>query len=399
MKKTRFKDRNKYKIGEIIIILMTIIFLFPIIELIILKKFFNDLNLDFFVVGAFVPVIFFGILLISILYGKMRVKKKEILIEKEIKLNNPYIYYRELPNNFGIGISSVLVNKTIENEKDIIACILDLCARKYLKLEKVDDKYMITILKNSTTNLLSNETYILKHLMNNTVQQIDYQEWHQLCVENGKQLELFEDNREVNISESKQKEIVEEYYKANEKQLKKIIPFFLLIGVVLGSTIFIFPNVTDTFAHLLNINNDMTLKIIFFVSITFITFMSLTNIFGITCALSAVGKTIYQNRDMIYQNTLSTKIIHTSKGQEATKKLFSFKCFLKDFGSFAEKNPEEIILWDEYLSFAIMFNLTDDILKTGYKQLIENSSFKIDNIDNMNLQNIIVNTITEDYNF
>ncbi len=391
MKKTKFKDRNKYKIGEIIIILITIIFLLPIIELIIFKKLLNDFNFDIFIAWAFIPLVIFGSLLISILYGKIRVKKKEISIAKEIKLDNPYIYYRELPNNFGIGISSILINKTIENEKDIIACILDLCARKYLKLEKIDDRYMITILKNSTANLLSNEAYILNHLMNNTVEQIDYQEWHQLCVENGKQLELFEDNKEVNLSESKQKEIVEEYYKTNEYQLKKIIPIILLIGVILGSTIFIFPNVPDAFAHFLNMNNDMKLKIISFVSIMFITFISFISIYGIIRAVSIVGKTIYQNRDMIYQNTLSTKIIHTSKGQDATKKLFSFKLFLKDFGSFAEKNPEEIILWDEYLSFAIMFNLTDEILKTGYKQLIENSSFKIDNVDNIDLQNLKVN--------
>lgn len=221
MKKTKFKDRKKYKIGEIIIILITIIFLLPVIELIIFKKILNDFSFDFFIAWSFIPIVIFGGILIGILYGKIRVKKKEISIEKEIKLNNPYNYYRELPNNFRIGISSILVNKTIENKKDIIACILDLCARKYLKLEKVDDRYMITILKNSTVNLLSNEAYILKHLMNNTVQQIDYQEWHQLCVENGQQLELFEDNKEVNLNESKQKEIIEGYYKANEYQLKK----------------------------------------------------------------------------------------------------------------------------------------------------------------------------------
>ena len=399
MKKTKFKDRKKYKIGEIIIILITIIFLLPVIELIIFKKILNDFSFDFFIAWSFIPIVIFGGILIGILYGKIRVKKKEISIEKEIKLNNPYNYYRELPNNFGIGISSILVNKTIENKKDIIACILDLCARKYLKLEKVDDRYMITILKNSTVNLLSNEAYILKHLMNNTVQQIDYQEWHQLCVENGQQLELFEDNKEVNLNESKQKEIIEGYYKANEYQLKKIIPVLLLIGVILGSAVFIFPNITDKFAHFLNINNDMKLKIISFVSIMFITFILLINIYGIIRAVSTVGKTVYQNRNMIYQNTLTTKIIHTSKGQDAAKKLFSFKIFLRDFGSFAEKNPEEIILWDEYLSFAIMFNLTDEILKTGYKQLIENSSFKIDNIDNINLQNLKVNTTKENNNF
>ena len=398
MKKTKFKDRNKYKIGEIIIIVMFVLFLLPVISLIILKGVLTDFNLDIFIVPALFPIIIFGIILISILYGKIRVKKKEILIEKEIKLENPHIYYRELPNNFGVGICSILINKTIENEKDIIACILDLCARKYLKLEKVNDRYMITILNNRTDTLLSNEAYILKHLMNNTAGQIDYQEWHQLCVDDGKQLELFEDNKEVNLSESQQQEIANEYFKTNEEQLKKIIPIVLLIGAILGSTVFVFPNVTDVFAHFFNMNNDITLKIISFVSIMFITFMLLIGSYGIIRSVSIVGKTIYQNRNMIYQNTLSTKIIHTLKGQEATKKLFSFKKFLRDFGSFAEKNPEELILWDEYLSFAIVFNLTDEILKTGYEQLIENSSFKIDNVNNIDLQNIKVN-IAQNHNF
>lgn len=144
-------------------------------------------------------------------------------------------------------------------------------------------------------------------------------------------------------------------------------------------------------AHFFNMNNDMTLKILSFVIIMFITFMILIYCYGIICTISIVVKTSYQDKDIIYQNILSTKIIPTLKGQEAIKKLFLFKKFLNDFGSFADKNPEEIILWDEYLSFAIVFNLTDKILKTGYKQLIENSSFKIDNVNNINLQNIKVN--------
>ena len=389
MKKTKFKDRNKYEASNIILILMAIIFLFPsipFIVLIMLKK-----SVSLFIIFDLVPIVIFGIILVAILYGKIRAKKKEILIEKEIKLNNPYIYYRELPNNFGIGISSILTDKTIENEKDIIARILDLCARKYLKLEKVNNSYMITILNKSTDGLLSNETYILNHLINDTIQQIDYQEWHQLCVENGKQLGLFEDNKEVNLSESEQKEIADNFEKTNERQLKIVIPIVLLVGAILGCTVFIFPNITDALAHLFDVNNDMTLKLTVFGIIVFITFMILINIYGTIRVGSLVGKTIYQNRDMLYQNILSTKLILTLKGQDAVKKLNSFKAFLKDFGSFAEKNPEEIILWDEYLSFAIMFNLTDEILKTGYKQLIENSSFKIDNVDNIELQNMKVN--------
>ena len=59
MKKTKFKDRNKYKIGEIIIIVMFVLFLLPVISLIILKGVLTDFNLDIFIVPALFPIIIF----------------------------------------------------------------------------------------------------------------------------------------------------------------------------------------------------------------------------------------------------------------------------------------------------------------------------------------------------
>lgn len=393
MKKTEFKDKNKYKGGEFIFVFCLCLFLFLFLVFgIILTKVFDDLIGKTICFSAvFLIIGIFGSIFIGMLYGKIRTRIKENGIEKEIKSNNPYIYYRELPNNYGIGISSILINKTIENEKDIVACILDLCARKYLKLEKVGDKYTITILKKSTDDLLNNETYILKHLINNTIQQIDYQEWYQLCFEDGKQLGLFEDIEEVYRSESEQKVRTENFYKTNEYQLKKIVPIILLISVILGIIVYIFPNIAKVISNSLYINNSI--KVISSITVMIFSFMLLITIYTYSRLIHFVAKSTYQDRDIIYQNVLSTKIIHTLKGQDATKKLNSFKNFLKDFGLFAEKNTNEIIIWDEYLSFAILFGLTDEILKTGYKQLVENSSFKIDNVDNINLQDISVNSI------
>lgn len=393
MKKTEFKDKNKYKGGEFIFVFCLCLFLFLFLVFgIILTKVFDDLIGKTICFSAvFLIIGIFGSIFIGMLYGKIRTRIKENGIEKEIKSNNPYIYYRELPNNYGIGISSILINKTIENEKDIVACMLDLCARKYLKLEKVGDKYTITILKKSTDDLLNNETYILKHLINNTIQQIDYQEWYQLCFEDGKQLGLFEDIEEVYRSESEQKVRTENFYKTNEYQLKKIVPIILLISVILGIIVYIFPNIAKVISNSLYINNSI--KVISSITVMIFSFMLLITIYTYSRLIHFVAKSTYQDRDIIYQNVLSTKIIHTLKGQDATKKLNSFKNFLKDFGLFAEKNTNEIIIWDEYLSFAILFGLTDEILKTGYKQLVENSSFKIDNVDNINLQDISVNSI------
>ena len=61
---------------------------------------------------------------------------------------------------------------------------------------------------------------------------------------------------------------------------------------------------------------------------------------------------------------------------------------LNDFGKFVDKSPEEVVLWDRYLSFAQAFGLTEEIMSTGYDKLVKNASFMIDSIDNISLSNI-----------
>jgi hypothetical protein len=95
-------------------------------------------------------IIFFVSIINTIIYliNKLNVSREIKKYTYEIKKNNPYIYYQELPNNFSIGISSLLMNSNIEYEKDIIASILNLCAKKYLKISKLsDNNYNVAVLK------------------------------------------------------------------------------------------------------------------------------------------------------------------------------------------------------------------------------------------------------------
>lgn len=43
-------------------------------------------------------------------------------------------------------------------------------------------------------------------------------------------------------------------------------------------------------------------------------------------------------------------------------------------------------------SYAQIFGLTEKIMKTGYNKLINNSSFNIDDINNLTLDNIYLNS-------
>jgi uncharacterized membrane protein len=90
----------------------------------------------------------------------------------------------------------------------------------------------------------------------------------------------------------------------------------------------------------------------------------------------------------VYDSQMNNNMKRTKKGIEELQKLYSFKSFLNDFGNFADKKIDEIKIWDRYLSYAEVFGLTNVIMKTGYKELIDNNSFHIDNMDNISLDNI-----------
>ena len=61
-------------------------------------------------------------------------------------------------------------------EKDIVAVILDLFAKKYLKLFKLGNKYFIQVLNYQNNQLLENEKYIMQYISQNKVKHINYNE-------------------------------------------------------------------------------------------------------------------------------------------------------------------------------------------------------------------------------
>ena len=103
-------------------------------------------------------------------------------------------------------------------------------------------------------------------------------------------------------------------------------------------------------------------------------------------------------KKITYDISLNNHLTRTDKGIRELQKLISFQNFLSDFGYFVDKKLEEVVLWDRYLSYAHVFGLTKEIMKTGYKKLVDNSSFKIDDIDNITIYNIEVESTSDELN-
>ena len=320
----------------------------------------------FLIIFFIVLIIFFWIgTLLGIMKGKLNIYKEN----KWIKKTNPYMYYRELPNNFGIGVASLLIDSTIENEKDIVAVILDLCAKKYLKLQKENDKYTITILKDIDKNLLNNEKYVLSLLKNNNIKNIDYQQWYSYCMQDGIELGLYYQTKIKNKNDGNLKNIVE---KRRNKKAK--------ISIAIAIISFLFLIFENNFFH--SIFYSLTIFLLSYVIFTILFFIG--NIFSIIKEQSKIAK------ETNYKQILENHLSKTQKGIEELHKLYAFKAFIRDFGRFVERTAEEVVLWDRYLSYAQVFGLTKELMDSGYKELVENASFIIDNIENINMQNIEV---------
>lgn len=303
----------------------------------------------------------------GVLKGKRAINKEN----KYLKKINPYIYFRELPNFFGIGVTTLLMDSTIENYKDIVAVILDLCAKKHLNLVKQGDKYIIKVLKGIDDSLLSNEKYILSLVLNNDIKNISYKEWFNYCMQDGINLGLY--------THKVPKNKLNNPVFSRQERIKKDNKVKLIISLILPCLLF-----------LLTFSSDLILAIFSSVILFGISYLILTIIFNIKLFFREMFKEAKYHRNQNYVNQLNNKLTRTDKGVNELHKLYSFKAFIKDFGHFVDKKPEEVVLWDRYLSYAQVFGLTKEIMESGYKELIDNSSFHIDSIDNINLYNIEV---------
>ena len=357
-KKTKYQSVGNIKLT----IKIVLIYIFIQIVLVLF-----NLDNPIFISILIIINVFFVFYCLYVMFGIVKGLNELNKENKYVKKTNPYVYFRELPNLFGIGVTSLLMDSAIENYKDVVAAILDLCAKQYLNLTKQGDRYIIKILKNIDDKLLSNEKYILSLILDNDIKNINYKEWFDYCMQDGVNLGLY--THEIKKNKLNKPVISRQERIKQDNKIKFVISFilfcivFLLTFNFIGSLIFLG-----------------------------ISYLILTLIFNIKLFFREMFKEAKYYKNQNYLNQLNNRLVKTDKGINELHKLYSFKAFIKDFGHFVDKNPEEVVLWDRYLSYAQVFGLTKKIMESGYDKLINNSSFCIDSMDNIKLYNIEVNT-------
>lgn len=84
--------------------------------------------------------------------------------------------------------------------------------------------------------------------------------------------------------------------------------------------------------------------------------------------LFGIGLVLIFTKELLEIKTIIKK---TSLGENIYMKLNGLKNYLKDVGNFDEKNLDEIKLWDEYILYAIILDVSDGITESAKKELDE----------------------------
>ena len=260
--------------------------------------FFHEIYKNFILALVSSCVFIIPILIISV----TKKEAQKYYFDKE-DFNNYKGYYRDIINNYSPAILSYIDDYQISN-KEIIATILDLQLKNYIKIDEKTGK--IIILNNDYTYLDKSEKYILTHI--NNLKDINYPTWKMLIKE-----EAINKNLIINC-----------------KNKKKLLFVLIATIILLALDLLIF------------ILTKKVLNILFLMLFIFPIYVVTIHFY------------------FMYVN--NQHYTRTPLGKEINKKLEGLKNFLKDFSILDERSKTEISIWKEYLIYSVLFNQNQTII-------------------------------------
>ena len=246
------------------------------------------------------------------------------------------IYIRDIDVEYSPAILSYLQNQKIEKEKDIMACILDLCAKRYLNIIKEkDDVYSIGIGTNTDIkNLPLDEKYLYDKIVKK--QKINFSKWKSIIIE--------EFNK----------------YKFLKNTKISLYVVFLMLYFIVMILLAIINNLNS------NINLDSGVN---FMVLIFFTAMELAFLEPIIRIISEkLRKGEY------------TSGIYTNAGAKEMKRWDKYKNYLQDYTLIKEKKIDSVMVLEKHIAYATVLNVNKDYTNAIINDLNINYNLNLDYI-------------------
>ena len=285
------------------------------------------------ILGISLAITLFKNIFLIILFIVIKLVNKKIRKEKLNKddFKRSKDYYRDILYGYGACELSWIDDFKLEIPKDIIAELLQLENKKFIKINENN----IELLENFDTNTL-NETQ--KYLLS--------------CIEDGKvknvsQIKLQETVRK----DALQHKIVEQ---REESKKKKRMIKAILIAVIVNIVMKVAFNIISE----MNFENNMIPIISFIIyAIVFIIF----SFYPMILIISYIIYNIKSTLDPYFR---------TKEGEELNRSIEGLKNYLKDYTLLDKQEKDGIVVWEEYLVYSVLFNQNKKMIEK-YKSIVE----------------------------
>lgn len=287
------------------------------------------------ILGISLAITLFKNIFLIILFIVIKLVNKKIRKEKLNKddFKRSKDYYRDILYGYGACELSWIDDFKLEIPKDIIAELLQLENKKFIKINENN----IELLENFDTNTL-NETQ--KYLLS--------------CIEDGKvknvsQIKLQETVRK----DALQHKIVEQREESKKKKKKRMIKAILIAVIV---------NIVMKVAF--NIISEMNFENNMIPIISFIIYAIVFIIFSFYPMILIISYIIYN-----IKSTLDP-YFRTKEGEELNRSIEGLKNYLKDYTLLDKQEKDGIVVWEEYLVYSVLFNQNKKMIEK-YKSIVE----------------------------
>lgn len=225
-------------------------------------------------------------------------------------------YYRNLLKEYSIGELGYINDfKLMRN--DLAASLLMLELKKKIIIQE-----QIKVVDSSYVGLVDNEIYLLD------------------CLNNNRDINIIEYGNIV-FNDCVKKDLLVAQTDLKKSVIKKIVGFIIFI-LILNLMLFLYNRFIAGSQPVL----DSVFLIITFLSFLFIVVAPM----GYVCYL--IGYIIMSKLN---------PCVRSKKGKELNNKLNGLKNFLKDFSRIHERNREELVIWEDYLVYSVIFDQNNDI--------------------------------------
>ena len=276
------------------------------------------------ILGISLAITLFKNIFLIILFIVIKLVNKKIRKEKLNKddFKRSKDYYRDILYGYGACELSWIDDFKLEIPKDIIAELLQLENKKFIKINENN----IELLENLDTNTL-NETQ--KYLFS--------------------QIKLQETVRK----DALQHKIVEQREESKKKKKKRMIKAILIAVIV---------NIVMKVAF--NIISEMNFENNMIPIISFIIYAIVFIIFSFYPMILIISYIIYN-----IKSTLDP-YFRTKEGEELNRSIEGLKNYLKDYTLLDKQEKDGIVVWEEYLVYSVLFNQNKKMIEK-YKSIVE----------------------------